>query len=161
MVRASDVVLMLVALLFPPISAAMITGCSCDLLINVVRSILHFNKRLSNVKCLTVLGVLPGTIHAFWLIYKVSCLLHLVANQADVPQKMKAEETFGEGGYTYLGNGEFQPHGHMGGPPGQGAPCKLTALVMANQLMSSRSPAPSAGSPTAILWSYQGLKVKE
>jgi uncharacterized membrane protein YqaE (UPF0057 family) len=41
MVRASDVVLMLVALLFPPISAAMITGCSCDLLINVVRSTLH------------------------------------------------------------------------------------------------------------------------
>lgn len=36
MVRASDVVLILVALLFPPISAAMITGCSCDLLINVV-----------------------------------------------------------------------------------------------------------------------------
>jgi uncharacterized membrane protein YqaE (UPF0057 family) len=44
MVRASDVVLMLVALLFPPISAAMITGCSCDLLINVVRSTLHLNK---------------------------------------------------------------------------------------------------------------------
>jgi uncharacterized membrane protein YqaE (UPF0057 family) len=36
MVQASDVVLMLVALLFPPVSAAMITGCSCDLLINVV-----------------------------------------------------------------------------------------------------------------------------
>lgn len=36
MVKASDVVLILVALLFPPISAAMITGCSCDLMINVV-----------------------------------------------------------------------------------------------------------------------------
>jgi len=74
---------------------------------------------------------------------------------------MKAEETFGEGGYTYLGNGEFQPHGHMGGPPGQGAPCKLTALVMSNQLTSSRSSAPSAGSPAAILWRYQGLEIKE
>ena len=42
---------------------------------------------------------------------------------------MKAEETFGEGGYTYLGNGEFQPHGHLGGPPGQGAPCKLTRAL--------------------------------
>jgi len=72
MVRASDVVLMLVALLFPPISAAMITGCSCDLLINVVRFTLHSNNRLANIKCLTVLGFLPGTIHAFWLIYKVS-----------------------------------------------------------------------------------------
>jgi uncharacterized membrane protein YqaE (UPF0057 family) len=39
MVQASDVVLMLVALLFPPVSAAMITGCSCDLLINVVSSL--------------------------------------------------------------------------------------------------------------------------
>jgi hypothetical protein len=42
---------------------------------------------------------------------------------------MKAEETFGEGGYTYLGNGEYQPHGQMGGPPGQGAPCKLIHLL--------------------------------
>jgi hypothetical protein len=42
---------------------------------------------------------------------------------------MKAEETFGEGGYSYLGNGEYQPHGQMGGPPGQGAPCKLTRAL--------------------------------
>jgi hypothetical protein len=49
-------------------------------------------------------------------------------DQADVLQKMKAEETFGEGGYSYLGNGEYQPHGQMGGPPGQGAPCKLTPV---------------------------------
>ena len=41
MVQASDVVLMLVALLFPPVSAAMITGCSCDLLINVVSFLPH------------------------------------------------------------------------------------------------------------------------
>ncbi|KAF8651613.1 hypothetical protein AX16_004680 [Volvariella volvacea WC 439] len=54
MVRASDVLLVLVAILFPPAAAAFLTGCSCDLLINIL---------------LTSLGYLPGHIHAFWLIY--------------------------------------------------------------------------------------------
>ncbi|KAF9009543.1 hypothetical protein BDQ17DRAFT_1406575 [Cyathus striatus] len=55
MVKTSDVILILVAILFPPAAAAMITGCSCDLLINIL---------------LTILGYFPGHIHAFWLIYK-------------------------------------------------------------------------------------------
>ncbi|XP_006463865.1 hypothetical protein AGABI2DRAFT_194553 [Agaricus bisporus var. bisporus H97] len=55
MVKASDVVLILVAIIFPPAAALIITGCSCDFLINVL---------------LTCLGYLPGHIHAFWLIYK-------------------------------------------------------------------------------------------
>jgi len=55
MVKASDVILIVVAILFPPAAAAMVTGCSCDLLINIL---------------LTTLGYLPGEIHAFWLIYK-------------------------------------------------------------------------------------------
>ncbi|GJE86423.1 YqaE/Pmp3 family membrane protein [Phanerochaete sordida] len=54
-VRGSDVLLIIVAILFPPAAAAFITGCSCDLLINI---------------CLTVLGYFPGHLHAFWLIYK-------------------------------------------------------------------------------------------
>ncbi|EGO03527.1 hypothetical protein SERLA73DRAFT_129868 [Serpula lacrymans var. lacrymans S7.3] len=55
MVKTSDVLLILVAILFPPASVAFITGCSCDLLINIL---------------LTILGYFPGHIHAFWLIYK-------------------------------------------------------------------------------------------
>jgi len=77
-IRASDVCLILVAILFPPAAAAFITGCSCDLLINI---------------CLTILGYLPGHIHAFWLIYR----------------RMKAEEVYGRGKYIYIGNGAFQP----------------------------------------------------
>ena len=78
MVRGSDVLLIVVAILFPPAAAAFITGCSCDLLINIL---------------LTILGYLPGHLHAFWLIYK----------------KMQAEERYGRGGYIYVGNGEYQP----------------------------------------------------
>ncbi|KAF8341866.1 hypothetical protein F5887DRAFT_1062367 [Amanita rubescens] len=55
MVKTSDVILIIVAILFPPAAAAIVTGCSCDLLINI---------------CLTILGYFPGHIHAFWLIYK-------------------------------------------------------------------------------------------
>ncbi|KAJ7284094.1 hypothetical protein C8J57DRAFT_1433026 [Mycena rebaudengoi] len=78
MVQASDVLLILVAIIFPPAAAGFITGCSCDLLINIL---------------LTCLGYLPGHIHAFWLIYK----------------KMKAEERYGAGGFTYTGNGTYAP----------------------------------------------------
>jgi len=80
MVRSSDIILILVAILFPPAAAAFISGCSCDLLINI---------------CLCLLGVLPGHIHAFWLIYK----------------KMKAEELYGHGQYKYIGNGTYEPYG--------------------------------------------------
>ncbi|KAL4069854.1 hypothetical protein V8B97DRAFT_645286 [Scleroderma yunnanense] len=78
MVRSSDVVLILVAIIFPPAAAGFITGCSCDLFINI---------------CLTILGYIPGHLHAFWLIYK----------------KMEAEERYGHGGFIYVGNGSYQP----------------------------------------------------
>ncbi|KAF8067640.1 hypothetical protein FPV67DRAFT_1492702 [Lyophyllum atratum] len=78
MVRASDVILIIVAILFPPAAAGIITGCSCDLLINI---------------CLTILGYLPGHIHAFWLIYK----------------KIQAEERYGHEGFQYVGNGQYEP----------------------------------------------------
>ncbi|KAJ7136095.1 hypothetical protein C8R44DRAFT_393211 [Mycena epipterygia] len=55
MVKGSDVLLIFVAILFPPAAAAFIAGCSCDLLINIL---------------LTIFGYIPGHIHAFWLIYK-------------------------------------------------------------------------------------------
>ncbi|KAF7300544.1 hypothetical protein HMN09_00939300 [Mycena chlorophos] len=53
--RGSDVLLILLAILLPPAAVAFISGCSCDLLINIL---------------LTCLGYIPGHIHAFWLIYK-------------------------------------------------------------------------------------------
>ncbi|THV05618.1 hypothetical protein K435DRAFT_646865, partial [Dendrothele bispora CBS 962.96] len=62
-----------------PAAAAFIAGCSCDLLINIY---------------LTILGYIPGHLHAFWLIYK----------------KMQAEERYGYGGYQYVGNGTYEPY---------------------------------------------------
>ncbi|KAL8287134.1 hypothetical protein RQP46_003586 [Phenoliferia psychrophenolica] len=76
--HSSDVVLVIVAILFPPAAAGFLTGCSCDLFINI---------------CLTLLGYIPGHIHAFWLIYK----------------NAQAEERYGPGGYKYTGNGEYAP----------------------------------------------------
>ncbi|KAG8955323.1 hypothetical protein FRC04_008674 [Tulasnella sp. 424] len=77
-VKGGDIVLIIVAILFPPLAVFLMTGCSCDLLINIL---------------LTILGFIPGHIHAFWLIYK----------------KMKAEETYGPGGYKYTGSGVYAP----------------------------------------------------
>ncbi|KAF5380160.1 hypothetical protein D9615_006129 [Tricholomella constricta] len=91
MVRTSDVILILVAILFPPAAAAIVTGCSCDLLINI---------------CLTILGYLPGHIHAFWLIYK----------------KIQAEERYGDGGFQYVGNGQYEPLYHGIAQPQPQAP---------------------------------------
>ncbi|KAF8882176.1 hypothetical protein CPB84DRAFT_1686815 [Gymnopilus junonius] len=85
MVRSSDVLLIIVAILFPPAAAAFVTGCSCDLLINIL---------------LTILGYIPGHIHAFWLIYK----------------KMQAEERYGRGGFIYIGNGTYEPLYQNNGP---------------------------------------------
>ncbi|EIW69521.1 hypothetical protein M231_03241 [Tremella mesenterica] len=92
MVKGSDVLLIIVAIIFPPAAAAFIAGCcSADFWINVL---------------LTILGYLPGHIHAFWLIYK----------------RIKAEEMYGVSGYRYLGNGNF-----VGGGPGAGAPVGAAA----------------------------------
>jgi len=100
MVKGSDILLILVAIIFPPAAAGFITGCSCDLLINIA---------------LTLLGYIPGHIHAFWLIYK----------------RMKAEELYGIGGYRYIGNGEFQG---MSGQPAA-APANYGATGVAGPRM--------------------------
>jgi len=76
-VRASDIILILVTIVFPPAGAFFVAGCGCDLLINIL---------------LTILGYIPGHIHAFWLIYR----------------KMRAEEQFGDGGYRYVGSGNYE-----------------------------------------------------
>ncbi|BGP43118.1 hypothetical protein JCM10450v2_007256 [Rhodotorula kratochvilovae] len=97
MARTSDILLILVAILFPPAAAGILGGvCSADFWINVL---------------LTILGYIPGHIHAFWLIYR----------------RMQADERYGAGNWEYLGNAEYVPieaqyphpgaHGH---PPAHG-----------------------------------------
>ncbi|KAA1473062.1 hypothetical protein DENSPDRAFT_219473 [Dentipellis sp. KUC8613] len=79
--------------------------------------------------CLTALGYLPGHLHAFWLIYR----------------KMKADEEFGQGGYLYIGNGQYgpsqgayvdTPYGQSPyaptGPPPAGAPAPGAAPPVQN-----------------------------
>ncbi|KAF4995531.1 plasma membrane proteolipid 3 [Fusarium heterosporum] len=50
----SGVLLVLITIFFPPVGVWMISGCGMDLFINI---------------CLTLLGFLPGHIHAFYLEY--------------------------------------------------------------------------------------------
>ncbi|KAF7350525.1 UPF0057-domain-containing protein [Mycena venus] len=75
--KSTDFLLILVAFLCPPIATFLISGCGIDLFISI---------------CLSILGYLPGHIHAFWLIYR----------------KVQAEEKFGEGGFRYTGYGNFE-----------------------------------------------------
>jgi len=78
MTKVSDILLIIIAIFFPPAAAFMITGCGCDLLINIL---------------LTILGYIPGHLHAFWLIYN----------------KIKAEETYGIHNYEHISGGHFRP----------------------------------------------------
>lgn len=84
-----------VAILFPPAAAAMVTGCSCDLIINILLTMYanpdlfftFFFEKTNGCRlfCKTYrLGYLPGEIHAFWLIYR----------------KMQAEERYGHTGFV-------------------------------------------------------------
>ncbi|KAI0167184.1 hypothetical protein GGR52DRAFT_557275 [Hypoxylon sp. FL1284] len=50
----SAVLIILITILFPPIGVWAVAGCGADLLINI---------------CLTILGYIPGHIHAFYLEY--------------------------------------------------------------------------------------------
>lgn len=77
-----------VAILFPPAAAGMVTGCSCDLLINICLTMCVTNDFLASVPSKSSfirysLGYIPGHIHAFWLIYK----------------QIQAEERYGSGGF--------------------------------------------------------------
>ncbi|KAK8035620.1 stress response RCI peptide [Apiospora rasikravindrae] len=50
----SGVLIILITILFPPVGVYMVAGCGADLFVNI---------------CLTILGVIPGHIHAFYLEY--------------------------------------------------------------------------------------------
>ena len=66
-----------VAILFPPAAAAFITGCSCDLLINICLtmyvSFIPHNSRLIETEPIHSLGYLPG--HIVRLSYNALLLL--------------------------------------------------------------------------------------
>ncbi|KAJ7207050.1 hypothetical protein GGX14DRAFT_456015, partial [Mycena pura] len=53
--KSSDIVLILAAIIFPPVSTFLVCGCGPDLLIGIL---------------LCIFGYLPGAIHALWLIYR-------------------------------------------------------------------------------------------
>ncbi|KAJ6571835.1 hypothetical protein B0H19DRAFT_1255766 [Mycena capillaripes] len=97
--KSTDFLLILVAILCPPIATFLISGCGCDLLISIL---------------LSILGYLPGHIHAFWLIYL----------------KVQAEERFGEGGFIYAGYGHFEQA--YRGLPADGPPPSYGAAVSGN-----------------------------
>ena len=51
---APAILIVLITLLLPPVGVAMVAGCGADLFINI---------------CLTLLGYIPGHIHAFYVEY--------------------------------------------------------------------------------------------
>ncbi|KAH8908416.1 hypothetical protein BR93DRAFT_966483 [Coniochaeta sp. PMI_546] len=51
---ASAILLVLITLLLPPLGVYAVAGCGADLFINI---------------CLTILGFIPGHLHAFYLEY--------------------------------------------------------------------------------------------
>ncbi|KAI1087013.1 hypothetical protein F5B19DRAFT_477012 [Rostrohypoxylon terebratum] len=51
---AAAILIVLITLLFPPIGVWAVAGCGADLFINI---------------CLTILGYIPGHIHAFYIEY--------------------------------------------------------------------------------------------
>ncbi|KAF8253151.1 UPF0057-domain-containing protein, partial [Wilcoxina mikolae CBS 423.85] len=48
----SAILLVILTLFFPPLGVFLVAGCGADVLINI---------------CLTILGYLPGHIHAFYI----------------------------------------------------------------------------------------------
>ncbi|KAG9051320.1 hypothetical protein FS837_009587 [Tulasnella sp. UAMH 9824] len=80
-IQGGDIVLIIVAILFPPLAVFLMTGWM----------FLRPPDQYPFVPFLA--SVDHGHIHAFWLIYK----------------KMKAEEAYGPGGYKYTGSGVYAP----------------------------------------------------
>ncbi|KAF8130564.1 hypothetical protein EV363DRAFT_1332246 [Boletus edulis] len=79
------VILIILAWLFPPAAVALVSGCGSDLCLNIF---------------LTILGYLPGCLHAFWLVLK----------------RAEANDRYGYKNWTYTGMGEYRPAHEA--PPG-------------------------------------------
>jgi uncharacterized membrane protein YqaE (UPF0057 family) len=76
-VQSSDIVLIVIGIIFPPAAVLLLTGCSVDFLINLLLTL--------------VLGYLPGQVHALWLIYLM----------------LRARGQHGRGGFVYVGTGHY------------------------------------------------------
>ncbi|CDZ96424.1 Stress responsive protein [Phaffia rhodozyma] len=53
--EGADLLLVILAIFFPPGAVLATSGCGCDLLLNII---------------LTFLAYIPGVIHAIWIVYK-------------------------------------------------------------------------------------------
>ncbi|EKD03990.1 hypothetical protein A1Q2_01664 [Trichosporon asahii var. asahii CBS 8904] len=56
MVRGSDIIIALIAIIFPPAAVAMMTGCSCDLLICIALTMLIRAEEMFGMNGYTYLG---------------------------------------------------------------------------------------------------------
>merc|ERR1712107_73323 len=79
---------LLFALIFPPISVLMVRGCGCDLILNII---------------LTLLAYIPGMIHAFWVTLKSDSADSPARIDPYNPQKLKSSMKF-----INFGNGRWQ-----------------------------------------------------
>ncbi|KAK7708968.1 hypothetical protein SLS64_006448 [Diaporthe eres] len=86
---ASAVLLIIITLFFPPVGVALVAGCGADVLINI---------------CLTLLGYIPGHIHAFYILY-------VYYSRADRPTAERAPGIYSE---------RVQNGGHNQGHPAGG-----------------------------------------
>ncbi|KAG6367569.1 hypothetical protein INS49_001762 [Diaporthe citri] len=84
----SIVLLILITLFFPPVGVVIVAGCGADVLINI---------------CLTLLGYIPGHIHAFYILY-------VYYSRADRPTGERAPGIYSE----RVQNGGHG-HGHPAG----------------------------------------------
>ncbi|KAG1745081.1 uncharacterized protein EDB91DRAFT_173980 [Suillus paluster] len=107
-------VLIFVAIIFPPAAAAFVSGCGCDLFVNIL---------------LTLLGYLPGLIHALWLVFK----------RVDVQERRAA------GSYRYTGSTEAAPPPQLCDPQPTAATYKPSAPPPTGYGAMYQGDAPPAG----------------
>ncbi|POS69199.1 hypothetical protein DHEL01_v212406 [Diaporthe helianthi] len=92
---ASAVLLIIITLFFPPVGVLIVAGCGADVLINI---------------CLTLLGYIPGHIHAFYILY-------VYYSRADQPSPERAAGIYSDrvqtGGHGYSAGG----YGTINNPP--------------------------------------------
>ncbi|KAG2044078.1 hypothetical protein BDR03DRAFT_1087448 [Suillus americanus] len=117
---AADCLLILVAIIFPPAAAAFISGCGCDLFMNIL---------------LTLLGYLPGLLHALWLVFK----------------RTSVQERRSRGSYRYTGAGTPAPAPQQSAPqpPGYSPTNQPSAPQPATDTATSQPSAPQPATDTA------------
>ncbi|KAG2067285.1 UPF0057-domain-containing protein [Suillus decipiens] len=120
----ADCVLILVAVIFPPAAAAFVSGCGCDLFLNIL---------------LTLLGYLPGLIHALWLVFK----------------RANGQTRRARGSYQYTDAGTPAPAPQQSVPaPQQSAPAPQQSAPAPQQ--SAPAPQQSAPPPEYVATNQPG-----